>query len=152
MSQSDIPEHPLEHIQLPSSVLPGTLGYYAHAVKAGGFIHFCGIGARNPESGKEVGVELDENNQLKAYDITLQTQQVLENLNGALDANGCSLSDLVEVTVYLRDMRDFLKYNQVYNAFFEKAQQTGQTPARTTIEASPPGQSFILIKAIAYKP
>lgn len=143
-----MPPQPASHIKFQPEVLPTLLGHYSHVVKAGGFYHFCGIGARNPETNKEVGLLLNESGQVVGGDITLQTHQVLDNLKAALHSVGCTLEDLVDITIYLKDMRDFMKYNLVYNDYFH----TDRCPARTTVEGSPPGQSYILVKAIAYKP
>lgn len=131
-----------------SGKAPMPLGAYSHAVHAGDFVYLCGLGARNPESGKEDGVVLDEFGKVLSYDIDCQTRRVLDNLVIVLKAAGCTMQDLVDVTVYLKDMRDFMKYNLVYGEYFNFE----KLPARTTIEATPPGHNFIEIKAIAYKP
>lgn len=125
---------------------PAPLGAYSHAVKAGGFVYLCGLGARDPKSGKEVGVELDEHGDVLWYDIEVQTRQVLENLNTVLAASGCDITHVIDVTVYLKDMTDFPKYNKVYGEFFNFK----NLPVRTTIESTPPGLNFIEIKAVAY--
>ena len=127
---------------------PAPLGNYSHAVKAGGFVFLCGLGARNPKTGKEVGVELDAHGDVLWYDIEVQTRQVMDNMITVLKASGCELPDVVDVTVFLKDMTDFPKYNAVYAEYFK----SGDMPARTTIEAAPPGLNFIEIKAVAYRP
>jgi 2-aminomuconate deaminase len=127
---------------------PLPLGAYSHAVQAGPFVYLCGLGARHPQTGREEGVVLDGAGQVVSYDIAAQTRQVMENLITVLKAAHCQLPDLVDVTVYLRDMKDFAAYNAVYAEYFSFA----DPPARTTIEARPPGHNFIEIKAVAYRP
>jgi 2-aminomuconate deaminase len=142
------PTAPLDKvaINIPGKA-PLPLGAYSHAVKAGPFVYLCGLGARNPETGKEDGVTLDASGSVLHYDIEVQTRTVLQNLIVVLEAADCSLSDVVDVTVYLRNMKDFAAYNKIYGEFFNFE----GLPARTTIESSPPGHNFIEIKAIAYK-
>jgi 2-aminomuconate deaminase len=130
-----------------SEQAPAPLGAYSHAVKAGPFVFTCGLGARDPISGTEVGVTI-ENGEVVFYDIAVQTRQVLDNLVTVLNASGCTLRDVVDVQVFLANMKDFPGYNQVYGEFFNFE----NLPARTTIQAVPPGRNFIEIKAVAYKP
>ncbi len=128
---------------------PAPLGAYSHAVKAAGLLFVSGQGARDAKTGREAGVTLDAQGQVIAYDIEVQTRAVLDNLTTVLAASGCSLPDLVEVNVYLKDMADFQKYNRVYSEYFSFA----DPPARTTVQvAGLPGDNFIEIKAIALCP
>lgn len=127
---------------------PSPLGSYSHAVWAGDLLFVSGQGARNAQTGKEAGVTLDEKGAVTAYDIKVQTRAVLENLKVVLEAAGCGLHDLVDVSVFLKDMGDFAQYNQVYAQYFSFE----NPPARTTVAvAALPGKNFIEIKAIAYK-
>ncbi len=90
---------------------------------------------------------LDDQGKVISYDIEVQTRAVLDNLLNVLNASGCSLEDLVEVNVFLKDMADFPKYNDVYSEYFSFA----APPARTTVAvAGLPGRNFIEIKALAY--
>jgi 2-aminomuconate deaminase len=139
---------PLTAINLPADQAPMPLGAYSHAVRAGDFIYLCGLGARSPETGREVGVTLDADGTVAHYDIAVQTRQVLANLETVLAAAGCTLQDVVDVTVFLAHMADFAQYNAIYAETF----CFPNPPARTTMEARPPGYNFIEIKAIAYKP
>jgi 2-aminomuconate deaminase len=136
-----------EAINIPGKA-PLPLGAYSHAKRAGDFVYLCGLGARSPETGKEVGVELDATGKVVSYDMVTQTRQVIENLKTVLAAADCEMTDLVDVAVYLADMKDFAVYNQVYGEYFNFE----NLPARTTIQSPPPGLNFIEIKAIAYKP
>jgi len=127
---------------------PAPLGAYSHAVKAGPFVFVCGLGARSPETGAEVGLVMNESGGVLRYDIEAQTRQVLENLAAVLKAADCALTDVVDVTAFLAHMDDFAQFNRVYGEYFNFE----SPPARTTIQALPPGRNFIEIKAIAYKP
>lgn len=127
---------------------PMPLGAYSHAMWAGPFLYVCGLGARDGATGQEVGLRSDAAGHVVGYDIVAQTRQVLRNLETVLEAAGCTLHDIVDVTVFLADMADFAEYNRVYAETFSFE----NPPARTTIQARPPGQNYIEIKAIAYKP
>jgi reactive intermediate/imine deaminase len=128
---------------------PKPLGNYSHAIKALGFVFVSGQGARDHETGKEKGVVLDSAGNVVDYDIAEQTRTVLNNLSVVLRSAGCTLKDLVDVNVFLKDMADFSEYNAVYSEFFS----FDEPPARTTVEVSGlPGNNFIEIKAIAVSP
>jgi reactive intermediate/imine deaminase len=125
---------------------PSPLGAYSHAVKAGPFLFVSGQGCRNADTGIECGITLDSDGRAIGYDIAAQTHGCLKNLIAVLQAAGCSLQDVVDMTVFLADMDDFPSYNQVYAQYFNFA----EPPARTTIQAARlPGKNFIEIKAIA---
>jgi reactive intermediate/imine deaminase len=127
---------------------PAPLGSYSHAVWAGDILYVSGQGARDAATGKEAGVTVDDAGSVTAYDIEVQTRAVLNNLKHVLEASGCTMQDLVDVSVFLKDMKDFQKYNRVYAEFFSFP----NPPARTTVAvAALPGKNFIEIKAIAYK-
>lgn len=128
---------------------PRPLGSYSHAVKAGGFLFVAGQGARNPDSGIEAGITVDADGNVTSYDIEVQTEAVIENLRVTLEEAGLGMEDLVDVTVFLADMKDFAKYNKVYEKHFAFP----DPPARTTVEvAKLPGKNFIEIKATAVYP
>ncbi len=125
---------------------PSPLGAYSHAVKAGNFLYLSGQGARDAKSGVEVGISCDATGKVTAYDIKAQTHAVIKNMSVVLQAAGCTLEDLVDVSVFLADMQDFKSYNEVYAEYFSFP----NPPARTTIQAAAlPGKNFIEIKAIA---
>ena len=128
---------------------PAPLGSYSHAVRAGSLLFLSGQGARDPETGKEAGVTLDKDGNVTAYDIEVQTRAVVRNMTTVLNAAGCTLKDLVDVSVFLADMNDFQKFNQIYSEYFSFE----EPPARTTIQAARlPGKNYIEIKAIALCP
>jgi len=128
---------------------PVPLGNYSHAVKAGPLLFVSGQGARDPNTGTECGVTLDCGGKVVSYDIEVQTRACIANLKVVLEAAGCTLKDLVDVSVFLADINDFAKYNRVYTEFFSFP----GPPARTTVQAAAlPGKNFIEIKAIALCP
>lgn len=128
---------------------PSPLGNYSHAVKAGPLLFVSGMGARDPKTGTESGVTLDAQGNVTAYDIEEQTHACIRNLQTVLEAAGCALTDVVDMSVFLADMADFQKYNHVYGEYFSFE----GPPARTTIQAAAlPGKNFIEIKAIALCP
>jgi 2-iminobutanoate/2-iminopropanoate deaminase len=84
-------------------------------------------------------------NQLVDGDITVQTERVLQNLKAVLEASGASLDSVVKTTVFLKDMADFPKMNEVYGRFF-----TSNQPARSTVQAAKlPRDVSVEIDAIA---
>ena len=134
---------PPERIQSPDA--PSPLGAYAHAVRAAGLVFCSGQGARDPATGKEAGVELDEDGRVVRYDIGVQTQAALANLRRVLEASGTSWERLVEINVFLKDMNDFAAMNEVYTREFPDG-----GPARTTVGvADLPGDNFVEIRAVA---
>lgn len=128
---------------------PSPLGNYSHAVKAGNLVFISGQGCRDAATGIERGITCDASGKVIAYDIAEQTRGCIENLTTVLKAAGCTLQDLVDVSIFLADINDFGKYNQVYSEYFS----FDGPPARTTIQAAAlPGKNFIEIKAIALCP
>jgi len=128
---------------------PSPLGSYSHAIRAGQFLYLSGQGARDPESGQEVGISVDATGKVTAYDIEAQTQAVIKNMGAILEAAGLTLKDLVDVSVFLADIADFPKFNKVYSQYFAFE----GPPARTTVQAAAlPGKNFIEIKAVAFYP
>ncbi|MBX9694968.1 MAG: RidA family protein [Cyanobacteria bacterium] len=128
---------------------PRPLGAYSHAVKTHGLLFVAGQGARHPDTGEEEGVVLDESGKIVSYDIEKQTDAVIRNLKVVLTEAGLTLEDVVDVTVFLKDMKDFPKYNKVYDSHF----CFENPPARTTVAVNNlPGKNFIEIKATAAFP
>lgn len=122
------------------------LGNYSHAVKAGPFLYVSGMGCRDPRTGTECGVTLDAQGKVVSYDIEAQTHGCIRNLRTVLEEAGCSLRDVIDMSIFLADIEDFEKYNKVYAEYFPPE----GAPARTTIQAAGlPGKNFIEIKAIA---
>ena len=113
---------------------PQAIGPYSQAVEAGGFIFVSGQVPLVPATGEIV-----------KGDIEAQTTQVLENLREILTAAGSSLAQAVKTTVYLTDITDFSRVNDVYARYFTK-----EPPARVCVEVSDlPKQALVEIDVIA---
>jgi 2-iminobutanoate/2-iminopropanoate deaminase len=97
---------------------PEAVGPYSHAVKTNGLLFCSGQIPLDPQSGELVGETAAD-----------QARQCLENLSVVAAAGGASLADAVRCTVYLTDMGDFARVNEVYGSFFEGA----EPPARVAI-------------------
>ncbi len=109
---------------------PEPVGAYPHARKAGGFLFLSGVGPRKKGSKDIPGVTLDVKGNVKSYDVEVQTNSVIENVKNILEASGSSLDKVVDVMVFLTDMKnDFKKFNEVYAKTFAKIGAT-----RTTVE------------------
>ncbi len=131
------------HVDDPA---PSPLGSYSHAMRAGNLLFLSGQGCRDPHTGIEDGITMDESGKVTSYDIEAQTRGCIRNMKAVLKAAGLELKDLVDVSVFLADMKDFARYNKVYAEYFTFP----EPPARTTIQAAAlPGRNFIEIKAIA---
>lgn len=130
----------------PGELSPRPLGSYSHALRVGDLLFVSGQGCRDPKTGVEAGLTMNDGGEILAYDIEVQTRGVLENLGTVLKAAGLDYSNLVDITVFLADMKDFDRYNKVYAEYFTMP----NPPARTTVQvARLPGRNFIEIKAIA---
>jgi len=99
---------------------PKAIGPYSQAVVYGGLAYLSGQIAIDPVSNKVLD-----------GDISAQTEQVLENVKGILEACGSSLDAVLKTTVFLRDMGDFAPMNQTYERYFSK-----NPPARSTVQAA----------------
>jgi len=113
-----------------ASRAPEPVGTYPHARIANGFVFLSGVGPRKPGTKEIPGVQLDSQGQVASHDVRIQTESVIENIKIILEEAGSSFEKIVDVQVYLTDMkRDFKMYNEVYAEHFTKIQAT-----RTTIE------------------
>jgi len=101
---------------------PAAIGPYCQAVVAGDWVYCSGQLALDPDEAQMVG----------GGDIATETEQVLKNLDAVLEKAGASRGDVVKATVYLTDMDEFSKMNQVYAAFFEGV----VPPARATVQVA----------------
>jgi len=109
---------------------PEPVGAYPHARKAGGLLFLSGVVPRKPGTKDIPGVQKDVLGNVVWYDVAAQTESVIENNKIILEASGSSLEKVVDVQVFLTDMkRDFKTFNAVYAKHFSKIQAT-----RTTIE------------------
>ena len=125
---------------------PEPLGLYPHAKQVGNLLFLSGIGPR--EKGKKdiPGVELDQNGNIISYDIAAQCHSVFKNVLTVLEDAGSNWDNLVDVTVFLTNMKDDFKiYNRIYAEYFKDNQ-----PCRTTLEiCSLPTPIAIELKCIA---
>lgn len=109
---------------------PEPVGMYPHARKVGNLLFLSGVGPR--ERGTKIipGVELDDDGNIISYDIEKQCHSVFSNIKNILEASGSSWGNIVDVTVFLTNMKDDFKiYNKVYAEYFKD-----NMPCRTTLE------------------
>ena len=99
---------------------PKAIGPYSQAIRANGFVFVSGQISLDPDT-----------QQLVTGDTKVQTQRVLENLKGILEAAGSSLSRVVRTTVFLADMNEFADMNEIYSRYFP-----AEPPARSTVQAA----------------
>tara|TARA_B100000586_G_scaffold251527_1_gene210794 strand:+ start:659 stop:1075 length:417 start_codon:yes stop_codon:yes gene_type:complete len=125
---------------------PGAVGLYPHARKVGNLLFLSGVGPRKKGQADIPGVTLDESGNISDYDIELQCHSVFENIRFILEDAGSSWENIVDVQVFLTNMKDdFKTYNKIYAAYFKDNQ-----PCRTTIEIkSLPTPIAIELKIIA---
>ena len=113
-----------------SDQAPEPVGAYPHARKVGNLLFLSGVGPRKKGSKKIPGVELDKDGNIVSYDIETQCRSVFANVKAVLEASGSSWEKLVDVTVFLTNMKaDFQIYNRIYADYFKENQ-----PCRTTVE------------------
>ncbi len=99
---------------------PKTIGPYSQAIRANGFVFVSGQVAIDPATQQVI----DGN-------VAVQTERVLKNLAGILQAAGSRLANVVRTTVFLKNMGDFAVMNEVYGKYF-----TSEPPARSTVEVA----------------
>ena len=126
-------------IPVKTNAAPDPVGPYNQAIKAGNFVYCSGQIAINPSSNK-----ID-----CLGDIKGETTQVLNNLKAVLTASGASLKDVIKTTIFLTDLKNFQKVNDIYSEFF----QNEPSPARACVEVSSlPKGVLIEIDCVAYIP
>jgi 2-aminomuconate deaminase len=129
-----------------STKAPEPVGLYPHARRVGDLLFLSGVGPRERGSKKIPGVELNELGEVVSYDIEAQCRSVFENVRNIVDDAGSSWQNIVDVTVFLTNMKaDFPAYNRIYAEYFADNQ-----PCRTTVEVgSLPTPIAIELKVIA---
>ena len=132
--------------EIHSSRAPEPVGAYPHARRVGDLLFLSGIGPRQRGSKEIPGVRLRGDGSVEGYDIEAQCRAVFDNVRAVLEDAGGRLEDLVDVTVFLTDMkRDFAAYNRLYAEYFASAR-----PCRTTVEVTAlPTPIAIELKCIA---
>ena len=116
---------------------PAAIGPYSQAIRIGDFLYTSGQIALDPESGMFLSGEIEE-----------ETEQTLKNISAILQAGGVNFENVIKTTVYLSDLNDFTRMNQVYEKYFSK-----NKPARACVQvAALPKGAKIEIDAIASCP
>jgi 2-aminomuconate deaminase len=116
--------------KIHSSRAPEPVGLYPHARRVGNLLFLSGVGPRERGSKKIPGVETDESGNILSYNIEEQCHSVFRNIRYILEEAGSSWDNIIDVTVFLTNMKDdFPIYNKIYAEYFRDNQ-----PCRTTIE------------------
>ena len=125
----------MEKKQIQTTQAPSAIGPYSQAIRIGEFLYTSGQIALNPENMEMMNGGIEE-----------ETEWVLKNLEAILKADGMSLAHVIKTTVYLTDLGEFARVNQVYEKFF------GETkPARACVQvAALPKGAKVEIDAIAH--
>lgn len=114
---------------------PAAIGPYSQAVKLGNLIYTSGMIPLVPET-----------MQIVEGDVQKQTRQVLENLKVLLESAGSSLENVIKTTVFIKDMNEFPRINEIYGEYFNVKQ-----PARSCVEvARLPKDVLVEIEVVAY--
>ncbi len=114
---------------------PAAIGPYSQAIEVNGMVYTSGVIPVNPETGAV------------PEDVQEQAKQALTSLSNLLEAAGTSLDNVVKTTVFIKNMNDFAKINEVYSTFFN-----GTFPARSCVEvARLPKDVLLEIEAVAVK-
>ncbi|MBP6304102.1 MAG: RidA family protein [Bacteroidia bacterium] len=113
-----------------SSKAPEAVGHYPHARRVGNLLFLSGVGPRQKGTKKIPGVELNEKGEITSYDIAEQCHSVFNNIKSILEDSGSSWDKIVDVTVFLTNMKDdFPVYNKLWAEYFKE-----NPPCRTTLE------------------
>jgi len=125
---------------------PEPVGMYPHARRVGNLLFLSGVGPRQKGTKEIPGVTLDAEGNLVSHDIEQQCHAVFRNVRSILEAAGSNWANLIDVTVYLTDMKgDFETFNRIYGDYFRDNQ-----PCRTTVEVNAlPTPIAIELKCIA---
>ena len=116
--------------RINSKTAPEPVGAYPHARKHGKLLFLSGVGPRERGTKKIPGVELDDNGEILSYDIAAQCHSVFNNIKTIVEDAGSSWDKIIDVTVFLTNMKDdFKTYNKIYADYFKDNQ-----PCRTTLE------------------
>lgn len=132
--------------RIDSKDAPEPVGLYPHARRVGNLLFLSGVGPRQKGTKAIPGVTLAEDGSIESYDIEAQCHSVFGNVRTIVESAGASWNDIVDVTVFLTNMKDdFKTYNRIYAEYFADNQ-----PCRTTVEISSlPTPIAIELKCIA---
>lgn len=115
---------------LNSEKAPEPVGLYPHARRVGDLLFLSGVGPRSKGSKEIPGVTLNDQGEIVSYDIEAQCHSVFQNVRWILEASGSAWGNMVDVTVFLTNMKDdFKTYNRLWAEYFGD-----NPPCRTTIE------------------
>lgn len=133
-------------IPINSARAPEPVGLYPHARRVGDLLFLSGVGPRVRGSDKIPGVELNEAGEILSHDIEAQCRSVFQNVRHILEDAGSAWENIVDVTVFLTNMKDdFAVFNRVYAEYFAH-----NRPCRTTVEVNAlPTPIAIELKVIA---
>ena len=122
------------------------LGAYPHARRAGNLLFLSGIGPRNANDNSIPGLKLNDEGKILEYDFEAECHSVFANVKAVLEASGSNWNNIIDVTVFLTNMKkDFPLYNKIYATYFNDVQA-----CRTTVEVlSLPTPISIELKVIA---
>jgi 2-aminomuconate deaminase len=122
------------------------LGAYPHARRVGNLLFLSGIGSRSAADNSIPGLVLGKDGNIVSYDIEAECHSVFANVKAVLEASGSSWDKMVDVTVFLTNMKkDFPVYNRIYGEYFKEVEA-----CRTTVEVkSLPTPICIELKVIA---
>lgn len=127
----------MEKKAISTEKAPRAIGPYSQAVQAGRFLFLSGQIPLDPSTGEMV-----------EGGFQVQTQRVMDNLKGVLESQGLGMESIVKTTIFLTDMGNFSKANEIYGSYFSE-----EPPARSTVEVSSlPRGAAIEIEAIALAP
>ncbi len=136
--------------KINSDKAPKAVGAYPHARKVGNLLFLSGVGPRVAKSNENdsavPGLKLDHNGNFEEFDFEAQVHSVFANVKAVLESSGSNWENLVDVTVFLVDMkRDFKTFNRIYAEYFTENQ-----PCRTTVAINAlPTPIAIELKCIA---
>ncbi|HNP05973.1 MAG TPA: Rid family hydrolase [Cyclobacteriaceae bacterium] len=136
----------MSNTPVSSSKAPDPVGMYPHARKVGNLLFLSGVGPRKKGAKEIPGVTLDENKNIISYSIEEQCHSVFQNVRYILEDAGTKWENLVDVTVFLTNIKDdFATYNKIYAEYFKD-----NMPCRTTVEITAlPTPIAIELKCIA---
>ena len=135
-------------INFHSQVAPEAVGPYPHARRVGDLLFVSGIGPRRRGTSDIPGVTLGSDGRISSHDVALQTRSCLENVRAILQEAGLDLEDIVDLQVFLTDIKaDFKAFNAVYAEYFDA--ESG--PTRTTVGVTGlPTPIAVELKVIAH--
>jgi 2-aminomuconate deaminase len=120
----------MDQNSVESSKAPEPVGLYPHAKRVGNLLFLSGVGPRERGSKTIPGVDLDENRNIVSYVFSKQCHSVFQNIKYILEDAGSSWDKIVDVTVFLTNMKDdFPIYNKIWAEYFAE-----NPPCRTTLE------------------